>query len=221
MRDILQDDDGDIKLVDGDIQFGEATGQHQRTLLQARPGDIRTAPLVGVDLTNYLEDNNPNDMFQAIRTQFARDGMKVKSVKIVGGKLAIDAHYKGDTIDYASAKEIVFNDSPSIGSDYQSIINIAIQEYGNIDAIMQIVKDNDLTGNMNQPGFVGLTEIDLGYSLNPDVVLVFDTTSTYYNARVLEGLKEDNGKGVKVKRIIADGLSYKKIFSSHFTGEFK
>lgn len=219
-RDIRQDEYGDILLVDGDISFGEATGQHIRTLLVTRPGDNRTAPLVGVALQDYLEDNDTGDMFREIRTQLARNGMKVVTAKIDGdGKLLIDAHYKGEIPDYATARPIVFADVAATPSTHQSLINLAIQEYGNVDAILQIMEDTDLVGHMEQPASLD-DDVDLSYCVVPGFSLAVDTASPYYNAVVLEGLKEDNGKGVKVKRIIADGLSFSGFFNNVFNNIF-
>lgn len=219
-RDIQQDENGDILLVNGDIKWGEATGQHMHDLLRSRMGDNRTAPTVGVASDDYMDDETPDDWFRAIRTQFARDGMKVKSIRIAGGKLEIDAHYLGETPDYANAKDIVFADADFAGSTVQSLIGLAIQEYGNVDAIMEIVANNDFSGKMDQPGSFAADEIDLGYCFNTTVVVAVDITSQYYDAATLEAMKERNAKGELVKRYIIDGVPFVGIFTKQFAIQF-
>lgn len=92
-RDILQTADGDIKLVDGDIVWGDASEQHQKDLLEARHGDIRTRPDVGVGIEDFLSDDNPDDLYRRIRVEYAADGLKIKSLKIDNGKIVVDADY--------------------------------------------------------------------------------------------------------------------------------
>lgn len=97
MQDILDDTDGDLLLVYNDnafdISFGESTEQHQKDLLLARRGDYRISPNVGVGLKDFLNDENPDELYRAIRTQFAQDGMKLNSIQIVNTKINIDAYY--------------------------------------------------------------------------------------------------------------------------------
>lgn len=90
--DLLQQEDGDLLLVSGDIVWGESTLQHQRDILLARKGDIRQAPLVGVNAEDYIGDDS-EDLLRSVRTEFAKDGMKVKRIWTEGTKLRTDAQY--------------------------------------------------------------------------------------------------------------------------------
>lgn len=87
---ILQDDDGDIKLVGGSMVFGETTYQQQRDLLILKKGDLRTSPGVGVGLPDYIDDEEPEALLREITTQFQKDGMTVVKVALDN----IIAYYK-------------------------------------------------------------------------------------------------------------------------------
>lgn len=70
----------------------------------------------------------------------------------------------------------------------QNIFGIALQEYGNILAFKELLRNNDLVGKMNQLTFVPEDEVDLGYSLFPSVVLDIDDASPMRNEMFLEAL---------------------------------
>lgn len=94
--DIMLDESGDIAIKNGDLVVGESSAQHQRLLLLCSPGDIMSAPLVGVGLMSYTNDDaNADELTKNIQKQFEADGMRVK--KITGDaidELIINAEYK-------------------------------------------------------------------------------------------------------------------------------
>lgn len=98
MIDILQSPDGDIDISGGDIALADAystTEQHKADILQAAPGDYKAAPLVGVALADYLNDNDDGLMLRTISQQMGRDGIKVQRVGFdTSGKLIIDGDYE-------------------------------------------------------------------------------------------------------------------------------
>ena len=91
--DIIEDENGDILLVDGDIVWGDATEQHVRDIFLAQHGSIRTNPLTGVGADDDIEDDTLDDLYTRTSRQLTRDGMKVKGIAIVNGKIVIDAKY--------------------------------------------------------------------------------------------------------------------------------
>lgn len=92
--DIARDVDGDILLVNGDIQWADNTYHHQRDILKARKGGIRTSPGTGVGIDDYTNDDD-TDVMGEVRRQFKDDGMIVKKATILpNGKPEIDAYYK-------------------------------------------------------------------------------------------------------------------------------
>lgn len=82
MIDIQHTISGDIDISSGDILYTESTVQHQRDILLSGKGHYKESPEVGVDVMEYINDNEPEDMFRAIRKEFTRDGMKVTKVSI-------------------------------------------------------------------------------------------------------------------------------------------
>lgn len=84
----------DLVFANGDFVAAESTLIHQKNLLQHGKGQYKDFPLTGVGAEEYLNDEDPNDFLQEVHRQFSKDGMRVKSVKMVTGKLQVDAEYK-------------------------------------------------------------------------------------------------------------------------------
>lgn len=82
MIDIAHTSEGDIDLLAGDILYAESTGQHQRDILLSGKGHYKETPELGVDAMEYVNDNEPENLFRAIRKEFTRDGMKVTKVSM-------------------------------------------------------------------------------------------------------------------------------------------
>lgn len=106
--DILQNEpvnDTDLRLINSgdqydpvfDIGYGESTDFHQRDILFGRHGEFRQSPSLGVGVADYLEDDSQDDMFAAIRREFAKDGIKIKTMNIIQvndeAQLNIDANH--------------------------------------------------------------------------------------------------------------------------------
>ncbi len=98
MIDIKQTNDGDLDLTSGDIEMIEPTGQHQRDILIAAPGDYKESPTAGVDSVRYMFDVDPADYLRRIRKQLTADGQKVKALDCDENtrKVDIDAEYEND-----------------------------------------------------------------------------------------------------------------------------
>ena len=95
--DIAYSENGDIDLSERDILYTESTGQHQRDILLAAPGDYKENPETGVDSALYLGDSDPADYLRAVRRQMERDGMKVRDVSLARtGELILDADYENN-----------------------------------------------------------------------------------------------------------------------------
>ncbi len=93
MKDIKYTPDGDIDLSSGDLQYHESTMQHQQDILLAAKGDYKSAPGVGVDIREQLDDENPAELLRTIRKEYSKDGMAVKELDYTQGKLKVDAKY--------------------------------------------------------------------------------------------------------------------------------
>jgi hypothetical protein len=94
VQDILQDNDGDLLMVDGDIQYGESTYMHQADILLARAGEYRLAPLSTVGIEDFIDDEQPDELNEAIRIKMRKDGMHFKKIEWIAGQLKLDAPYE-------------------------------------------------------------------------------------------------------------------------------
>lgn len=93
--DILLDQaTGDLLMINGRIQRGESSEQHQNLLLITEAGAWKENPLTGVAAFKYLENENPAELYRAIRQQFARDGMTVLGLVIGGSLINVNATYE-------------------------------------------------------------------------------------------------------------------------------
>lgn len=89
--------DCDLDLSSGDLQYTESTGQHQRDLILADKGHIRDSAECGVGSINYIQDEDHEDYLRAVRKELARDGQRVRSVyETATGQIIIDAEYEED-----------------------------------------------------------------------------------------------------------------------------
>ncbi len=94
MIDFRQDTNGDIDLQKGDIHYVESTVAHQRDLLLTGMGELKHAPLSGVGIHDFLNNENPAAMLRMVRKKYIQDGMTVNSVVQNAAKqLEVDAYY--------------------------------------------------------------------------------------------------------------------------------
>ena len=93
MIDFKHTSTGDIDLIGDDISYTISDGRHKRDILLSKPGDIIEAPLLGVGIFDYLNNENPETMLRSIRQNFVRDGMRVSSLSYVNGAIKEDASY--------------------------------------------------------------------------------------------------------------------------------
>ena len=93
--DLLLDENLDLACVNGDFVFGESSKQHQELLLIAQKGEFKEFPLVGVGISDFLnEDADTSELIQIISKEFSVDGMNVTDVIINGDQIKINAEYR-------------------------------------------------------------------------------------------------------------------------------
>ncbi|SBV95278.1 hypothetical protein KL86DYS2_10880 [uncultured Dysgonomonas sp.] len=101
-RGILLDESGDLQikvvrdkngLIVSGLVIGDVTEQNQRTILLAEKGEIKGAPLLGVGLGSYLDDETPSELLREIRINLREDGQKVERFEFENGKLKIVGGY--------------------------------------------------------------------------------------------------------------------------------
>lgn len=95
MIDILLNENGGFKRDDsGAWVMGESTLQHQQLLLKYNKGDLKESPLVGVGAEGYLKDEDYDGLYAEIKSEYEKDGMKIKSLVLNDNNSIIDASYK-------------------------------------------------------------------------------------------------------------------------------
>lgn len=93
ITDITNTESGDVELGTGDLTYTESTGQHKRDILLADKGHYKEVPAVGVGAANFVHDTEPENFYRTVLKECAKDGMKVKDVRMNNGNLTIDAEY--------------------------------------------------------------------------------------------------------------------------------
>lgn len=95
MTDLLLDENGDAKFVDGDFATGYSDDQHQQHILLANKGEFKEFPELGVGIVQMLADDDYTDMLIEAKKNLQYDGMTINNIKIEeGGKLGIYGKYK-------------------------------------------------------------------------------------------------------------------------------
>ena len=79
-----------------DLVLGDTTLQNQALILQAQKGEWKEHPMVGCGIGDMANDDDTNAWRRAIREELARDGMKVRNLKIEENNITIDADYEND-----------------------------------------------------------------------------------------------------------------------------
>jgi hypothetical protein len=89
---IMRDKNG---LITQGLVIGDITFQNQEIIIVSEKGEIKNAPTKGVGIQSYLDDEMPDNLLRAIRTELAVEGMQVNKVSInEKGLLEVDAKYK-------------------------------------------------------------------------------------------------------------------------------
>lgn len=89
MNDLLLDENFDIT-----NSIGEATNQSIGILLLTNKGTVKSAPQVGVNLTNYIKSSTSNTKVEiAIKKELELDGAIVRSVSLENNDIKIDAKW--------------------------------------------------------------------------------------------------------------------------------
>lgn len=82
MKDILQDQNGDILISNGDVVIGESDLQEVGEIIQANPGDIKNDPIIGVGLNKYIKGKVSNHFVEAeVKTHLKRDDKNYNQIK--------------------------------------------------------------------------------------------------------------------------------------------
>ena len=94
MKDILLDENHDLRIEDGDFVVGDATEQNERLLLLLNKGELKQYPIDTVGVVMYQDDESKAALMQEIERQFTADGMQVNKVALEAGIIKTEAFYK-------------------------------------------------------------------------------------------------------------------------------
>lgn len=94
--DYMRNPDASPMVANGDFVKGDATLQHQKSILLAAKNDYKSSPTTGVVLRDYInEDVDPDDLQTVIQKEFEDDGMTIYRLKLNSFEdVDIDAGYE-------------------------------------------------------------------------------------------------------------------------------
>ncbi|MDD2984680.1 MAG: oxidase [Crocinitomicaceae bacterium] len=90
--DIILNEDGTLKIVDGDFVIGESNNQHVKFIMKAQKGAIRENPSLGFGAIKRLKTiTSSADLKRELRVELQRDGYNDAQVTLspVDGTLNI------------------------------------------------------------------------------------------------------------------------------------
>jgi hypothetical protein len=82
MRDILLDENNDLKIVNGDFAVGESEMQEVALILSSNQGEWKEHPVVGANLVTKVRSNtNDPRLERTLRIQMKLDGKDYEQIK--------------------------------------------------------------------------------------------------------------------------------------------
>lgn len=105
----------------------------------------------------------------------------------------------------------------------QNIFDAALELAGNIDAIPELLVQNDFVGKITTALNVASDEIDLGLSLKPGQKIVFDeANSLFYERKIIQDMTYKTGpQAGRQMRIVTGIKTGSHVFSKTFAKTFK
>jgi hypothetical protein len=79
-QDLLLDENGDLKCVNGDFAVGDANQQNVQLILATSPGDWKASPTTGAGLIKTYQGNLTGFAKRNIKIQLEADGYNVISI---------------------------------------------------------------------------------------------------------------------------------------------
>jgi len=94
MKDFLLDDNGELRIENGDFVVGESDNQHQQDIIKCSKGEFREFPELGVGIEQSLGDDDFITTLIEVKKNLEYDGMKINNVTLNDGQITIDGQYK-------------------------------------------------------------------------------------------------------------------------------
>ena len=86
--------DYDLLIENGTLTLGETTPQNQAVILDAHKGEIKEYPLLGVGLSDIVNDHDFNAWKREITEQLELDGQRIEKLELSESVLTLTAVYK-------------------------------------------------------------------------------------------------------------------------------
>lgn len=94
MIDYLEDENGDLRIENGDLVRGDATEKHFKDLILSQKGDWKQYPLTGVGMQDYIDDDEPGQAYAEINKQLENDGAVITLLEIFeNGTINLNGYY--------------------------------------------------------------------------------------------------------------------------------
>jgi len=90
-KDILLDENNDLKIVNGDFAVGDSFEQDVRLILGLTKGSLKSDPVLGPDLIRLINSGaNETEIVQKIKLNLQRDNKKVGKITFDNGTINIE-----------------------------------------------------------------------------------------------------------------------------------
>lgn len=90
--DFLLDENGDVRIENGDFVIGDAEAQHVDDLIYSFKGDWKEHPLLGAEAQRQLKQGNSlTKLKKAVKTELENDGYTNVDVTVNGNEIFINA----------------------------------------------------------------------------------------------------------------------------------
>ncbi len=94
-KDILLDEDGDLKISNGDFVIGDSNTQEIEALLISKKGMFKEFPLTGADLERLVKARaGQTAAIKEIKKQLVGDGFNEDDIQIDNADLTVNANRK-------------------------------------------------------------------------------------------------------------------------------
>lgn len=146
MTDFLYDTDFDLLIKDGDLVIGDVTNQAAQEVLLADKGWYAFDPMVGAGLINHLNDDVGSvSSLIDIRRGLEADGITVRILGLASDKLQLDFDYN-KRIYRSQIKAYYLSGVKKLvqASERQSVFDLALIYYGNIEGAFRIAELLDI-----------------------------------------------------------------------------
>ena len=94
MRDIMLDENNDLRIVNGDFLIGESTNQNVELLFKTSPGEWKEHIETGIAIQRSNNGNLDRFLDRTIRVQMEADGYNIEKLVINELGVSIDGQYE-------------------------------------------------------------------------------------------------------------------------------